>query len=82
MSEEFPSGADQLKSITQLIQNVILDAVKGNDVFVEDNLEKTRIEICNSCKRFDAESRRCKECGCFMDQKVSYSAAKCPLNYW
>lgn len=79
---EFPSGADQLKSITQLIQNVIIDAVKGNDIFVNDEVEKHRIDTCNSCNRFDSESRRCKECGCFMDQKVSYSASECPLNKW
>jgi hypothetical protein len=79
---EFPSGADQLKSITKLIQDVIFDAVKGNDIFVEEETQNNRIGICNSCERFDTESRRCKECGCFMDQKVPYSASTCPLNKW
>ena len=82
MSEQFPSGKDQLKSITELIQNVILDAVKGNEVFVTDEVEKNRIDTCNSCDRFDTLSRRCRECGCFMDQKVPYAAASCPLNKW
>lgn len=82
MNEEFPSKSDQIKSITQLIQNVILDVVKGNDIFVENNLEEYRIGICNTCESFDIQSRRCRECGCFMDQKVSYTVSKCPLNKW
>lgn len=79
---EFPSGIDQLKSITKLIQDVIFDAVKGNDVFVEEETQNNRIGICNSCERFCTQSRRCKECGCFMDSKVSYSTSTCPLSKW
>ncbi len=79
---EFPSIPDQLKSFTELVQDAILDAVKGNNIFTTEELETRRLEICRACDRFDSEQKRCKECGCYMEHKVSYNSAKCPLNYW
>jgi len=31
--------------------------------------KKRRLDICESCRFFDTESRRCKACKCYMDVK-------------
>jgi hypothetical protein len=43
-------------------------------------LEKERFFICQECPSFNLGI--CKECGCFMKQKVKLELASCPLNKW
>lgn len=45
-------------------------------------LSKKRVEICEQCPRFDCQSRRCRECGCFVDQKSKYQSEQCPIGRW
>jgi len=45
-------------------------------------VKEERLEVCNSCERYDKESTRCKECGCFMEYKAFIPFAKCPLGKW
>ena len=60
---------------------------------VNDEEKKRRLAICEACKFFDAESRRCKVCKCFMDVKTSaeinlnpmkgrYEVTHCPKGLW
>ena len=79
---EFPSLSDQTKNITKLIQDVILDAVKGNKIFASDELKEQRMTTCKGCEYFHEEQVRCKECGCFLEDKTSYSASVCPIHKW
>jgi hypothetical protein len=43
---------------------------------------KERLEICNSCKYFDASIFMCRECGCFMKLKTLFPSSKCPIGKW
>jgi hypothetical protein len=43
---EFPSFSDQAQNLTKLIQDVIMDAVKGNQIFASDEVQKQRMDIC------------------------------------
>jgi len=49
---------------------------------VDDDLYNQRIEICKGCEFFNAESDRCKKCGCFLKIKASWNSEKCPLDKW
>ena len=40
------------------------------------------ISICEECKYFLKESRRCSICKCFMDAKVKIGAGNCPAKKW
>lgn len=40
-----------------------------------------RLAICEKCEFFTAQ-RRCTKCGCFMDVKAGWRAAKCPVGKW
>lgn len=46
-----------------------------------DNAEKAkRSNICNRC---DSNiNGRCKECGCFINKKISWKDQECPLKKW
>jgi hypothetical protein len=79
---EFPSFSDQAQNLTKLIQDVIMDAVKGNQIFASDEIKKQRMDICRGCEHYHEEQIRCKECGCFLEDKTSYSAAICPVRKW
>ena len=79
---EFPSFSDQAQNLTKLIQDVIMDAVKGNQIFASDEVQKQRMDICKGCEHYHEEQVRCRECGCFLEDKTSYSAAVCPVRKW
>ena len=79
---EFPSLPKQAQNLTKLIQDVIMDAVKGNQIFASDEVQKQRMDICKGCEYYHEEEVRCKKCGCFLENKTSYSSSKCPVHKW
>jgi len=84
MSEEqqYPSKAEQAKNIVSLVQDAIGDVLKGNQLFAPEEEQKRRMDICKQCEFFAKEDVRCRQCGCFLEQKTSLTSAKCPLNRW
>lgn len=84
MSEEqqYPSKAEQAKNIVNLVQDAIGDVLKGNQLFATEEEQNRRMEICKACEYFNSEDVRCRQCGCFLKQKVSITSSKCPLNLW
>lgn len=80
--QEYPSLDKQAGNFVSLIQDAITDVLKGNQLFVSDDEQKRRMEICKACDHYSAEDVRCRECGCFLKQKTSLNASKCPLNKW
>ena len=44
---------------------------------VPKEVKKARIDICRECNRFDEDRFLCKECGCFLVNKVRFTAS-----YW
>lgn len=48
-------------------------------------LREKRLEVCRACPAFDVDSKRCKECGCYMPAKVVVGGDPdklCPLKKW
>lgn len=45
-------------------------------------LSAERMNICESCDRYNDITTQCKECGCFMKVKTLMQSAKCPINKW
>lgn len=41
-----------------------------------------RWEHCRSCKYFNATTKQCKQCGCFMFIKIFIPQAECPVGKW
>lgn len=49
---------------------------------VETAIAEERYEICATCPKLIKLTGQCKECGCFMQQKVKLPHASCPLHKW
>lgn len=41
-----------------------------------------KLKICIVCERYDKESERCNECGCYMPLKTTIPFTTCPLGKW
>lgn len=50
--------------------------------FVDEAVQQSRFEICNSCEFYFSPTGNCKKCGCFMKIKTKLKHAKCPINKW
>lgn len=59
-----------------------LDFLKPSTEYVETELSKNRMSICNSCEYFFKPTKQCKKCGCFMPAKTMLEKSKCPIEKW
>ena len=72
--------ADNIKIKEATLKNGLLniDLLK----ILPKEVKKARIDICRECNRFDESRHVCRECGCFLVNKVKFTASRCPLSYW
>ena len=85
MSEEkqYPSLPEQGKNLAKFAWDVINESLrKGAPLQVSDSIYNERLEICKSCDWYDPEQIRCKECGCWLEQKARWSLDSCPIGKW
>jgi predicted Zn-ribbon and HTH transcriptional regulator len=59
-----------------------LDLLNPRTKHVTDDIEKFRLEICNSCPNLIQLTKQCKKCGCFMALKAKIEASTCPIGNW
>ena len=92
------SEEKKLPPASQIIRNLATDHwrslkafVKGKQVIVPQKIAEQRWEICKQCEflKYDEtnpdtnkKDGRCTECGCFMNVKVHYATAECPIGKW
>jgi len=81
MNDE-PSLPDQAKNITKTAYDIVKGFVFNGMLIVPPEVKKARIDICRECNRFDEDRHLCRECGCFLVNKVRFTASSCPLQYW
>lgn len=62
------------------IVKTTIQAVKKGKLNQEDR--DKRYQTCINCPSFIRESKRCSECGCFMEMKTWIAGAMCPLGKW
>ena len=65
--------------------------VKGSQVITSQEEAERRWEICKPCPKLlydetnpdtGKKDGRCPLCGCFMNVKVHYAVAECPIGKW
>lgn len=74
------SFLNNLKTRLNKMQEEAITAM--GDILVSTEIEKTRIEVCNSCEHLFNLTRNCKKCGCFVDAKAKIKGQHCPINKW
>ena len=97
-TEEMLEGEQKLPPASQMIRNIAVDHwktlkswIKGSQVITTQEEAERRWEICKGCPflKYDEtnpdtgkKDGRCTHCGCFMNVKVHYAVAECPINKW
>ena len=97
-TEEMLEGERKLPPASQMIRNIATDHwkslkswIKGSQVITTQEEAERRWEICKGCPELlydetnpdtNKKDGRCPLCGCFMNVKVHYAVAKCPIGKW
>lgn len=58
------------------------DLLNKNIGRVTEEVAAERLAICKNCPALRKKINQCKECGCFMIEKVKLPNAYCPLGKW
>ena len=97
-TEEMLRGEQKLPPASQMIRNIAVDHwkslkswLKGSQVIAPQDIAEKRWEICKKCPHLlydqvnpdtNKKDGRCTHCGCFMNVKVHYAVADCPIGKW
>ena len=97
-TEEMLGTEQKLPPASQMIRNIAVDHwkslkswLKGSQVITTQEEAERRWEICLKCPHLkydetnpdtNKKDGRCTHCGCFMNVKVHYAVAECPIGKW
>ena len=97
-TEQMLSEEKKLPPASQIIRNLATNHwrslkafVKGAQVITTQEEAERRWEICKGCPylKYDEtnpdtnkKDGRCSHCACFMNVKVHYAVAECPIEKW
>ena len=97
-TEEMLQKEQKLPPTSQMVRNIATDHwrslkawIKGSQVIAPQEIAEKRWEICKGCPKLlydetnpdtGKKDGRCTECGCFMNVKVHYAVAECPIGKW
>ena len=97
-TEKMLEGEQQLPPASQMIRNIATDHwrslkswLKGSQVISTQEEAERRWNICLKCPNLkydetnpdtNKKDGRCTHCGCFMNVKVHYAVAECPIDRW
>ena len=97
-TEEMLAKEQKLPPASQMVRNIATDHwrslkawLKGSQVIAPQEIAEKRWEICKGCPflKYDEtnpdtgkKDGRCTHCGCFMNVKVHYAMAECPIDKW
>ena len=77
-----PSLPEKAVNLSKTAFDIVKEFVGKGTLMVPEEVKKARMDICNDCNRLDKDRLVCKECGCFLVNKVKFTADHCHLNYW
>jgi hypothetical protein len=58
------------------------DLVNPKTEYVDEDVARQRLSVCEECPLFIKATGQCSECLCFMKFKTKLSAAECPQHLW
>ena len=79
---EFPSLFQQGRNLAAEMWKLGKKAATLQPVLASADLAFERLQTCSTCPEFEAESGRCKKCGCGMRLKTHILGSVCPLAKW
>lgn len=79
---KFPSLVQEAMNLAKSVATVVKDAAQGKAVTVSEEELQRRYSICEKCDLFDADKKRCRKCGCWMDMKSKLASMECEIGKW
>ena len=89
--KKLPPASQMVRDIATTHWKSLKAFLKGQHVIVPQEVAQERWEICKQCPHLlydetnpdtNKKDGRCTECGCFMNVKVHYDTAECPIDKW
>lgn len=80
--KQYPNFWEQMNNFKDFAKSVGQQAAEGNGIFVSEEKQTQREDICNDCSQFNKDSKRCYMCGCHMSVKWKFKASSCPISRW
>lgn len=74
----YPPIAEQVKNFA----TAMISFAKDGFTLSDDDLVRSRQEICNECPSYNKEDNRCLKCGCGVSAKVKIRSSSCPDGKW
>ena len=97
-TEEMLENEKKLPPASQMVRDLAVTHwkslgawLKGSQTITSQEEAQRRWEICKQCPKLlydetnpdtNKKDGRCTECGCFMNVKVHYAVAECPIGEW
>ena len=97
-SEEMLKEEKKLPPTSQMVRDLAVTHwktlgawLKGSQTITTQEVAERRWEICKQCPHLlydevnpdtNKKDGRCTYCGCFMNVKVHYAVAECPIGKW
>jgi len=70
-------------NLGQMASNLVKTSIQAVSTGKADKgLRDKRYAMCLECPHFIEQSKRCSECGCFMEAKTWIKGASCPVGKW
>jgi hypothetical protein len=79
---QFPSLFQQGRNLAAEMWKLGKKAATLQPVLASADVAFERLQTCSTCPEFEAESGRCKKCGCGMRLKTHILNSSCPLSKW
>ncbi len=80
--EEFPSLREQTKTLGSTLAKSFKGMLAGDEIMVSEDEQQRRYDLCQVCEHFSKQQKRCKECGCYLKQKIKFKVSECPIGKW
>ena len=89
--KKLPPASQQIRDLATTHWRSLKAFIKGKQVITTQEEAERRWEICKKCTHLKYDETnpdtgkkdgRCTHCGCFMNVKVHYSTAECPIGKW
>ena len=97
-TEEMLDSEKKLPPASQMVRDLAVTHwkslgawLRGSQTITSQEEAQRRWEICKQCPKLlydetnpdtNKKDGRCTECGCFMNVKVHYAVAECPIGEW
>ena len=89
--QKLPPASQMVRDLATTHWKSLKAWIKGSQVIAPQEIAEKRWEICKQCPHLlydevnpdtGKKDGRCTHCGCFMNVKVHYAVAECPVGKW